>query len=52
MPTVHARDRAEGETASAFRGSVVNELCVFTRRTGRSLRAVPAPSALVAMAHE
>lgn len=52
MLTVHARDRAEGEAASAFRGSIMNELCVFTHRTGRSLRAMPAPSALVAMAHE
>lgn len=52
LPTVHTRDWVEGEPVSVFRESALNELCVFTCRTGRSLRAVPAPSALVAMAHD
>lgn len=52
LPTVHRRDWAEGEAGSAFRKSALNELSIFTRRTGRSLRALPAPSALVAMAHD
>lgn len=52
LPTVHTRDWVEGEPVSVFRESALNELCVFTCCTGRSLRAVPAPSALVAMAHD
>lgn len=52
LPTVRRQDWVEGEPVSVFRESTLNELCVFTCRTGRSLRAVPAPSALVAMAHD
>lgn len=50
--TVHTQDWVEGEPVSIFTKSALNEFCVFSYCTGRSLHAVPAASALVATAHD